>query len=227
MKRIVVLSLILVVAFAVAMVACGGGHHNMQRSAQFVWSAIPLFSTQKPLPSTASTFMDKFTVNAQVNAPVALTGNYSGFCRVIVPNAPVPSGQKIQVVIYGMGSWGISDCRDSNTPGIVPNVSGAPVIGDGSLTNLIVLARGNGTAADSGQVNIWVVGQSQPLPITCSLGVGDSNAHKSKCSIVGSVPVKDGDELVATITLLPVNLPNGTTQPGDSYSDVRVLLGKQ
>src|SRR5438477_6981044 len=170
MKRIVVLSLTLVVAFAVVMVACGGRHRNMQ-SAQFVWSAIPLFSTQKPLPSTASTFMDKFTVNAQVNAPVALTGNYSGFCRVMVPNGPVPSGQKIQIVIYGMGSWGISDCRDSNMPGIVPpNVSGAPVIGDGSLTNLIVLARGNGTAADSGKVNIWVVGQSQPLPITCSLG---------------------------------------------------------
>jgi len=128
---------------------------------------------------------------------VTNAGNYSGFC------AALPSGATS--TLYGIGRWSDSDCS-TNFASLSDD--GAPVIGNGTIGNLIVLGTG-GLDANDGTVQILV--NNVVTPITCRLGTG------KKCTdSVNTFAVLDGDGIVATITTLN----------GSQLHNVRVLLGK-
>jgi hypothetical protein len=205
--RIVQHSLIAFAALILAVLTgCGGGQpsgSNPQPPVtgfQFVFSPTPVFNlVRDKQPQVAARDWSLIpSVHAQNPVTVTNVGNYSGFC------ATVPAGAT--TTLYGVGRWSDSDCL-TNFASF--SNDGAPVIGAGTIGNLIVLGTG-GLDATDGVVQILV--NNTVTPITATLGTS-----RKATDATHTFAVNDGDSIVATIT----------TKSGTALQNVRVLLGKQ
>jgi hypothetical protein len=198
-------------------------------------SASPSYLTFGAPVKTAqnrSKFWDRFSdaAEAQSTPTVTITGNYSGYCT-----APWVGTQSTAVVLYGAGvlvsstQGGPYDCNYNgfnangvNSPGLqaASNMAavgnGAPIIGNGTLSGLVVIdsAKSVATSGNSGLVEVFDIrgGNAAATGITCTLG----SARRCE-DATHTFAVLDGDSIVLTLT--------GSV--GDVLSNVQFFLGKQ
>lgn len=221
---------IVLLGVLVLMLACGGGGgssssaptqqqpgtpptvtHNTQPG----FPAVPMFygSTHVTLAESRG-FSLIPRAYAQTPSQISMTGNYSGFCLGTPQGRPAA----VSIAVYGAGRWDAASLCDTswfNTPeGAALNSEGAPVIGNGTIGNLVVKVAASSVqvSSSSGKVQVFVrrSGQVLDTAITCTL------AKAVKCTDTRTFAVVDDDEIVITATV----------QPGDAYRNLRVFLGK-
>lgn len=233
MKANRVLLVVNVFFFAALLIAaCGSGPANivspnpppnpgMQEHA-IGFSAIPnnhtLFLSAK---QAAQRFSLVPVVHAQNPPSIVMTGNYSGYCQTVVSDTQAGA---VGTVLYGggtldptaCGSQFFFGCTGTNDQAFcaAQNAQNGPlIIGDGTITGLVVVDAKGSTSTD-GKVDISVIrnGVAMATTITCTLGANH------KCSdATDTFSVLDGDQIAATIEVAP----------GDTITGVQWFLGKQ
>ncbi len=204
MKRIITLTTLMLIAVLIYS-ACGGSSAIVQQSAT-ISSPSParkLSARLGALPGFAGLVRKSqapASVSAATATPIVMSGSFAGFCQTTPADATF--------IIYGLGKWDDSDCQFNFSSF---SNAGAPVIGDGTLSSLVVNVAPNGsTQATSGVVVVLVNGSATAL--TCTVGTSNRCEDASD-----SVAVHDGDSVTATMQ----------TSAGDSYQFVRVAFVKE
>ncbi len=201
-------SVLVSVFFLAFMVACGRGTAPSQNSVNGGTSATPVFGG-----SSGSQFAARrgFSIvpGVQAAGPVTMTGTYSGFCAGI--------GLGGENAIYGLGRWGSSECEQVGVGVMVdghligsetPFIEGAPILGDGTLSDLVVYAHG-GTNPNSYQARIYV--NEKLTSLGCTVGTAPRCEDTTHI-----IPVHDGDTVIATVSGAPIVLGG----------DIRIIFAK-
>ncbi len=204
----------LTLVFAIGIItACGGGGrapgstsssmaHNLF---SFDWKPAHLLgrSSGRNQASNSSAFI----VNAQSTTTGG--GNLSGFCA-----QTAPSSGRAATVIFGLGRWSSGSCDDAATP---DTSVGVAIPQTGQIGQLTVDAVGQGTAANSGVMELKIIHSDSSetiIPITCTLGVSNPGAkvHCEDKSADHNTNVTAGDQFAARIFY----------NAGDLYTAIRV-----
>jgi hypothetical protein len=208
LKLLALTAAMLVLAIGI-ITACGGrGSHPSSMAHNlfsFDWKPAHLLgrTSGNNIASNGGTFV----VNAQGSTSGG--GNLSGFC-----DRTAPSSGRAATVIFGLGRWSSGSCDDARTP---DTAVGVAIPQTGQIGQLTVDAVGQGTAADSGVMELKIIhndGSETILPITCTLGISSpgSKVHCEDKSANHNTNVTAGDQFAARIFY----------NPGDLYSAIRV-----
>jgi hypothetical protein len=185
-KKDLITSVVCSVAFALTVVACGGGHSDMLGSAGGSSSLARLVSKAIPggsvLPSGNGNVI-AFALFQTATAATATPQSFSGFCQGFSN-----TNTHADNIIYGLGFLVTSDCSTSATVPVAKD--GAVVVDSGNLTNFIATADCTSAATDpnDGTLTLFVNGVNKGV-----IGhLGTSCVVKNKSL---SIPVSDGDRV--------------------------------
>jgi hypothetical protein len=136
------------------------------------------------------------------DASTTISMSFSGMCTGNLPDGDVK--------VVGLGTTDSSCSVDA-----VLQTDGAPVVGDGSLSQLYVFADGVEAAGLTVTAKVYVNGAADDK-LTCTISTGGNSCSDK----VDSIPVVEGDRVAVTLTRNGGSLDN-------SLKNYRVMLGKQ
>ena len=207
--KMAMLTLVMLATTIALITACGGSGSNPSSMAHnffsFDWKPAHLLGRTSGRNQASNS--SAFVVNAQSSTPGG--GNLSGFCA----RTALSSGRGA-TVIFGLGRWSSGSCDDAATP---DTSVGVAIPQAGQIGQLTVDAVGQGTAADSGVMELKLIhndGSETILPITCTLGISNpgSKVHCEDKSAGHNTNVAAGDQFAARIFY----------NAGDLYTAIRV-----
>lgn len=214
LARITALTFLLSALVLAFITACGSGHGtgggtNPPGSGfTFIWSPAHLATLHAAGSKAIAGASSPFTVSA---ATVTGTGNLQGICSAIAP-----SSGRVATVLFNLGRWSSGSCDDGATP---DSDIGVPLPAAGQIGNLKVDAVGNGSASNSGLVEVVIIsagGTRTITSLTCSLGQSavEARVHCEDLTAGHFIAVNPGDQLITRFLY----------NAGDDYRGIRVNL---
>lgn len=212
LARLFLLTGLCLLVLIITISACGGSKtaNPVTSLRALIFNSNPVgFHVTHGFGAGRASIAGPFSVNAQAPSPGG--GNFAGFC-----NAVTPTTGRAATVIYGIGRWSTGSCDDAATP---DSDVGVTVLQSGQIGNLTVDAIGNGTAADSGAMEVKVIhsdGSQTISAITCSLGTSavEQRVHCEDKTTAHQTNVVAGDQVSARFFY----------NSGDAYRAIRVNI---